>query len=352
MAYSTINKSTDYFNNKLYTGTNATQSVTGVGFQPDMVWNKTRTRGGYNHNMTDSVRGATKILRPNLSNVESTIADSLTSFDTDGFSLGADASNGETNKSGDNYASWNWKAGTTASGNTGGSGSYKTYSSSSNSTSGFSIVKYTGNGTAGHTVPHGCGSIPSMIIFKQLDESRGWGVYHKDLGVDKIKYLSENIAPQTASPNTQFLNNTAPSSSVVSLGTWSEVNKSDASYVMYCFAEKTGFSKYGKINGNGNNDGPFIYTGFSVDFVIYTKVGQSDWYIVDNKRPGYNDNDKRLYTNTSQAEETYDLINLYSNGFKLTNSTHTYTNDSGSEYFYMACGQPIVGSNNVPANAR
>ena len=345
MAYTTINKSTDYFNTKLFTGNGSTQSITGVGFQPDWVWYKNRSATA-NHGLFDAVRGATKLIQSNASGAEQTVS-GVTSFDSDGFGIGADS---DGNGNGNNIVAWNWKAGTTGSGNTGGSGTYKAYSYSVNTTAGFSIVKYKGNGTAGHTIPHHLGVVPKFIIVKRIDGASPWHTYHASLGNTQRMSLNETDA--TSSDSTAW-NNTTPTSSVFTVGNSGTTNVNDADTVAYCFAEKTGYSKFGTVNGNGNNDGPFVYTGFAPSFVLYKKYnGAGDWYFVDNKRPGYNDNDKRLYANTNQAEETYDLINLYSNGFKLTNSTHTYTNDSAGTYLYMAFGQSLVGSNNVPCTAR
>jgi len=348
MAYTTINKSSDFFNTKLYTGNGASShAITGVGHKPDFTWIK--ARGGTQfHNLVDSVRGVTKILYANNNEVETTDTTRFTSFNSDGFTLDNDA---DVNGNSANFASWNWKAGTTASGNTGGSGSYKTYSSSSNSTSGVSIIKYTGNGTAGHTVPHGCGSAPTMIIFKQLNEARGWGVYHKDLGVDKIIYLDENIAPQTASPNTRFLNNTAPSSSVVSLGTWSEVNKNDASYIAYCFAEKQGYSKFGSYTGNDNST--FVYTGFKPKFLLLKNASEANgWLMLDAERTTQNPMGAYVYANTSGAEGTVTYIDFLSNGFRLVSTNSVAVNKNGNTFVYAAFGQSLVGSNNVPCTAR
>jgi len=353
MAYSTIPKPSLYFNTKLYTGDGGTQSVTGVGFQPDWTWIKNRGSTD-SHNVYDAVRGVTKYLLTNNNVAEGTTS-GVTAFNSDGFSVG---NNSMTNSSSNNYASWNWKAGTTASGATTGSGTAKTYSSSSNSTAGFSIVTYTGNGTAGHTVPHGCGSAPTMVIFKQLNASRGWGVYHKDLGITKIIYLDENILPQTASPNTQFLNNTAPSSSVVSLGTWSEVNTNDASYVAYCFAEKKGYSKSGSYTGNGNDDGTFVYTGFKPAFVMVKIIdGQTDnWIMQDDKINSFNGaSSQRLRPNSSGAEfSSSNEIDYLSNGFK-THGNDGEINGSGFSYIYMAFAEePLVANvgNSIPATAR
>jgi len=342
MAYTTINKSTDYFNTKLYTGNGSTNAVTGVGFAPDFVWIKERTSTSSNV-LGTTVQGTTKRLQSDTTSAEGTLTNIFTSYDSDGFTHGNDAG---VNESGQTYASWNWKANGAGSSNSDGSISSTV---SVNTTAGFSISTYTGTGSNA-TVGHGLGVAPKMIIIKNLSASQGWCIYHESIGATKFLSLNSNDAQVTASDR---FNNTSPTSSVFSVGSHADTNGNGNNMIAYCFAEKTGYSKFGTVNGNGNNDGPFVYTGFAPSFVLYKKYnGAGDWYFVDNKRPGYNDNDKRLYANTNQAEETYDLINLYSNGFKLTNSTHAYTNDSAGTYLYMAFGQSLVGSNNVPCTAR
>ena len=342
MAYTTINKSTDYFNTKLYTGNGSTNAVTGVGFAPDFVWIKERTSTSSNV-LGTTVQGTTKRLQSDTTSAEGTLTNIFTSYDSDGFTHGNDAG---VNESGQTYASWNWKANGAGSSNSDGSISSTV---SVNTTAGFSISTYTGTGSNA-TVGHGLGVAPKMIIIKNLSASQGWCIYHESIGATKFLSLNSNDAQVTASDR---FNDTSPTSSVFSVGSHADTNGNGNNMIAYCFAEKTGYSKFGTVNGNGNNDGPFVYTGFAPSFVLYKKYnGAGDWYFVDNKRPGYNDNDKRLYANTNQAEETYDLINLYSNGFKLTNSTHAYTNDSAGTYLYMAFGQSLVGSNNVPCTAR
>tara|TARA_B100001093_G_scaffold515762_1_gene592876 strand:- start:3683 stop:4729 length:1047 start_codon:yes stop_codon:yes gene_type:complete len=348
MAYTTINKSSNYISTKLYTGTGSSQSITGVGFQPDMNWHKTRTTSGYNHCFVDAVRGPTKFLRPNLSNSEDTYTGSFVSFDSDGFSVGADGSNGETNKSGDSFVSWNWKANGTGSSNTDGT---ITSTVSVNTTAGFSIVKYVGNTVAGATVGHGLGAVPSVIMIKQTTGSTNWTVYHKGLGSHaKYLYLDASNAETTDSGN--FDN--VPTSSAFLLGSNSGVNAASGStYIAYCFAEKAGYSKFGSYTGNGSTDGPFCYTGFRPDFLIVKRIDTAnDWNMQDTKR-SLNGEDKILQANNNDNEKVdqgYSIDKL-SNGFKCR-ASGTETNADGGTYIYMAFGQSIVGSNNVPATAR
>ena len=353
MAFTTINKSTEHFNTKLYIGTHSTQSITSVGFQPDMNWHKTRTRSGYNHCLVDSVRGATKLLKPNLNQTESTVADSLTSFDTDGFTLGSDSSNGETNKTGDNYASWNWKAGTAVSGSTTGSGTAKTYTGSVNATAGFSIIKYTGNGTLGHTIPHHLGVAPSMMIIKITDgDTSDWYVYHKSLGNTGIMFLSNANA---VSNSNAYWNSTTPTSSVFTVGDQTGNNSNNNTFIAYCFAEKQGYSKFGSYKGNGNTDGSFIYTGFKPAFIMVKRTDSTgDWQLMDNKRDPINVMDTNLFPNSNDADTPSSTYNtdFVSNGFKFR-GTSGARNGSGMSYIYMAFAEaPLVGTNNVPCTAR
>ena len=344
MAYTTINKSTDYFNTKLYTGNGGTQAVTGVGFQPDWVWLKSRS-DAYSHQLFDAVRGTTKLLTSEATDAEQTIS-GVTAFGTDGFTVGSDAgSNGNTKT----YVSWNWKAGT-GQGSSNTDGSINTTYTSVNTTAGFSICKWTGTGSAG-TIGHGLGAVPKMIIIKDLSNTRDWFVYHASIGNNKRLKLNDNVAEGAST----VFNNTTPTSSVFSIDGSVYVNNSGSNYIAYCFSEVTGYSKFGSYTGNGNADGTFVYTGFKPAFVL-TKYATSTsgwWQILDNKRDVYNPNSHALFTNVSDSE--YNLSNYHtdylSNGFKLRN-TQAGGNTSGGTYIYMAFGQSLVGSNNVPCTAR
>jgi hypothetical protein len=351
MAYTTINKSTDYFNTKLYTGNGGTQSISSVGFQPDWVWVKDRGNS-YDHGLFDAVRGVTKDLRSNENMAESTNANSLTAFGTDGFTAGSHAIiNGSSN----NYASWNWKANGQGSANT--DGSINTTYTSANTTAGFSIVKYNGSGTAG-TVGHGLGAVPKMIIIKEISGNasggnQSWSVYHQGTGNDHITVLNGT----NAKIDDVDFNDTTPTSSVFSVGVQNRTNSSNGNgvYIAYCFAEKKGYSKFGSYTGNGNADGPFVYTGFKPSLIIIkdTVNAGENWFIFDNKRPGYNFNANLLNPNSGTTETTSGAngIDIVSNGFKMR-STNNGTNRSGANFIYMAFGQSLVGSNNVPCTAR
>ena len=344
MAYTTINKSSEHFNTVTYTGNGlGTRAVTGVGFQPDLVWIKGRSVAEH-HNLYDAIRGATKPIYTNLNYAEATVANSLKSFGGDGFTISDNAYIGQNNAT---YASWNWKANGTGSANTVGSINSTV---SVNTTSGFSIVSYTGTGSAA-TIGHGLGVSPACIIIKNTSDSGGvdWFVYHQSTGATNRTKLNQTVASATSS----FINNTTPSPTVFNTegGGASGVNANN--YIAYCFAEKQGFSKFGSYVGNGSTNGTFIYTGFSPAFIMVKRTDStSDWTIFDNKRPGYNLINKALYPNGEWAEGTGDALDFTSNGFKWRVNSSAY-NGSGGDYIYMAFAEaPLVGTNNVPANAR
>ena len=349
MAYTTINKSSEHFNTKLYTGNDGTNAITGLGFQPDFNWIKDRTSTG-EHLLVDAVRGMYNI-RSNSTAVESANGSiHQQSLDSDGFTVVGSA--GNSNASGRNYASWNWKANGTGSSNTAGSINSTV---SVNTTAGFSIVKWTGNGTNPSTVGHGLGVAPKMIIMKNTSSSTaGWYVYHVSNGASA--YMRLNLTDAVTTSHDIF-NDATPTSTVFSVN-HDVINGSGNTIIAYCFAEKTGYSKFGSYTGNGNADGAFIYTGFKPAFLI-VKDSQSGqyWHMFDNKREPFNDDDfAQLSPNNSGSEATIRTdrgiakLDFLSNGFKwrTDNSGFNGTN----EYIYMAFGQSLVGSNNVPCTAR
>jgi hypothetical protein len=346
MAYTTINKPSEHFNTKLYTGNGGTNALTGVGFEPSLTWIKCRD-DTHNPNWFDAVRGVTKRISSHSTAAESTVANSLTSFNNDGFTLGA---SGGENSNNNTYASWNWKAGTTSGQATNSYSTITPTSISFNQTSGFSIIKYTGNATAGAGVPHGLGVAPKMVIVKNLDSSSyGWYCYHVSLGATKSLYLHNSDAEVTSNDR---WNGWLPDATNVSLGTNAGTNGSN-NMIMYCFAEKTGYSKIGSYTGNGSADGSFVYTGFKPAFLMVKRTDSADnWTINDNKRVGYNVDNNELFANLSNAEDTNDVLDLVSNGFKLRHTAGRH-NTSGGTYIYMAFAEaPLVGSNGVTAKAR
>jgi len=346
MAYTNIKKPSEYFNTKLYTGNGTSGTdITGVGFQPDWLWIKERSSTS-SHFIYDSIRGVNVKLSSNTTDADSTVSDSMTSFNSDGFTVG---NNGATNENSQTYASWNWLANGAGVANTDGSISSTV---SANTTSGFSIVTWTSTGSA-HTVGHGLNSTPAMIIMKGRHEANSWMVYHhKNTSAPETDYLELNSTAATA--DYTVWNDTAPTSSVFSLGTWSG-NDAGGTMVAYCFAEKQGYSKFGSYLGNGNADGTFIYTGFKPAFFVvkpYSTTG--NWYCWDSKRSPINEIDgKYLELDASGAEAgTSSVVDLdfLSNGVKLRNTGGGF-NGSGVSFIYMAFAeQPLVGDN--PATAR
>jgi len=356
MAYSTIPKGSLYMNPKTYTGNGGTQSITGVGFKPDMTWLKKRN-GTANHHLVDAVRGVGYYVYPNLANAQGgNGATLLTSFNSDGFTLDAGA---DSNASGATGVGWSWKAGNLAN----GQGSANTAGSinstvSVNTTAGFSIVKYTGTGSLA-TVGHGLNAVPSMIITKVLTTTHNWAVYHQGLGNTSAIYLD---LTNDKSDDAAWWNNTSPTSNVFTINTRIEVNQGSQNYISYCFAEKQGYSKFGSYTGNGNANGPFIYTGFSPAFVMIKNVSQSaNWNIKDNKRnnasTSFNINPRNatLLPNDNAADQDANALDFLSNGFK-NRSTGGDVNASGIEFIYMAFAEnPFVatsGTTGVPVTAR
>ena len=345
MAYTTINKSTDYFNTKLYSGTGSAQDITGLDFQPDFNWIKRRNTTG-SHRIQDAVRGSTKYLASNATDGEVDAGD-VDAFLSNGFSL--DSGSTAYNASGSTYASWNWLANGTGSANTDGTISSTV---SANTTSGFSIVSWSGTGSNG-TIGHGLGDTPSLMIIKNRNNVGEWRVWNSTFNADQYLYLNRTDAVATQSI---LFNSTLPTSSVISAGTSGDINSSGRTYIAYCFAEKKGYSKFGSYTGNGNADGTFVYTGFKPAFVIAKKSGSGGadgWKMIDNKRNSYNVVNANVSAEKSDAEATNQVAcDFLSNGFKWRSASGG-ANASTQEYIYMAfASAPLVGTNNVPANAR
>jgi len=329
----------EYFNTVLYNGNGGTQDITTVGFQPDWVWNKRRD-GAASHVIYDSVRGTGNELGSNYSAAEATGVPGVTAFLSNGYSLG---NNGNINDSGETYASWNWKAGTAISGNTTGSGTAKAYSGSVNTESGFSIITYKGNGTAGHTIPHNLGAKPSMVIFKNRDVGDPWAVYHKDILA--THNLSLNLSDAKADQDNRF-NDTEPTSSVMTLGTGHVVNANNEDYIAYFFTDIDQYSKAGVYSGNGNADGTYVHLGFRPSFLLIKRSDDaSHWAMIDTVRSPYNVSTAWLAANLNLSEaglstNSYDIL---SNGFKARDTLY---NVSGGTYVYLAFAeQPFKYAN-------
>jgi hypothetical protein len=328
----------DYMNVVLYTGNRATNTITGVGFQPDFVWLKSRSVATTNHALFDAVRGVGYNLRSNTTDAETIPSpnNALTAFTSDGFTLGANDTAGAPDINytiGGTYVAWNWKANGAGSSNTAGT---ITSTVSANTTSGFSIVTYSGAGTTSSTIGHGLGVAPSMFIIKCRNNFTGatiWPVYHASVGNTAYLDLSSTNAASTL---TAGWNNTSPTSTVFTVGSAAGVNGSGNTFVAYCFAPVAGYSAFGSYTGNGSTDGPFVYLGFRPAFVLWKRSdGAESWWINDIDRLGYNGANRALFPNLSNAENTANNIDILSNGFKIRGSGGE-VNASGGTYIY-AC---------------
>ncbi len=328
MAYTTIDNPGEYFNTKLYAGSGSASNITGVGFQPDWVWIKCRTNA-VSHSLNDSVRGANKQLESNDAGAETSFTNALTSFNSDGFTVDT---SGETGQSGRTYVAWNWKKTATA---------------------GFDIVAYTGNGSA-RTISHSLSAVPNVMIVKGRSKADGWFIYHhKNTSAPETDFIRLDSTDATTD-NGNVWNDTAPTSSVFTVGIDNGVNENTETYIAYLFTQKKGFSKFGSYTGNGNADGTFVYTGFKPAFVMFKRTDTTNnWHIGDNKRLNpYNPLSTQLYPNLNNAETEQADQDFLSNGFKIR--THNnFQNASGGTYIYMAFAEsPFVTSTGIPTTAR
>ena len=357
MPFTTINKSKDHFNTKLFTGTGSSNAQTGVGFQPDWIWFKNRSSSSLGHQAFDVIRGVTKRIFPNDSAVQETDANSLTAFGSDGFTIG---SNTGVNASGNNIVAWNWKGGGTAAANTDGD---INSSVSANTTAGFSIVKWTGNGSnSDQEIGTGLSEELKLVFLKPLTSggtTTQWLVYVNGLtdAQDHCFLLNSNAAITTGASGGTPNKGTTAGRLLLKAGSGSNQNQNynGASYVAYCFAEKKGFSKFFTYTANNSSNGPFLYTGFKPAFVIFKITGSSgNWHMFDNKRYGYNDANYRLKAEATNAEESSssDKIDLLSNGIKIRSNGVSFNNHTSQVLCLAFAEAPIVGSNNVPATAR
>jgi len=346
MAYTTIDNSGLFFNTVLYTGSGNAQTISGVGFQPDWLWQKSRS-ATQDPRAFDAVRGGSKLIYPSLNNAQATDTQLITSFNADGFTMGTSGSN--ANDSSVTYVAWNWKANGSGSANTDGSINSTV---SANNTSGFSIVKYQGTGSAGN-VGHGLSTAPTFLINKALG-TQDWFVGSGAIGFTKFLKLNETSA---ASTNSGLWNDTAPTTAHFTINSGNgNTNASGVDYITYCFAPIKGYSKFGSFVGTGEpiGDAPFIYTGFKPAFLMIksSSYAGQHWAMTDNRRLGYNGDSAWLKADNSGAELT-NLVNpdLLSNGFSLQNNNDTY-NKNGQTYIYMAFAEsPFVTSTGIPSTA-
>ena len=354
MAYTTINKSSDYFNTKLYTGDNTNDRQISLDWSPDLTWIKARNVA-YGHEWYDRVRGIGKDLSSSTTSAEGTNRHGWTNSGCTTDSFTVDRGSNETlNESGRPMVAWNWLANGTGSANTAGSINSTV---SANTTAGFSIVSWTGNNSGSATVGHGLGAVPNVVIIKKRDGTTNWGFKHSSFASGAMAVLNTTDAPSNRNGSTNGGIGDLTSSTTFGFigggaGTPSENN---GSMIAYCFAEKQGFSKFGSYTGNGNTSGTFCYTGMKPSFIIVKRTdATSNWRMWDNKRNTFNVVNKALLPNDSSAEQenSNQSIDFLSNGFKLR-AGYADTNASGGTYIYMAFAEaPLVGTNNVPTTAR
>ena len=357
MAYTTIDDPSAYFQTALWTGNSTdNRSITNDGnsdLQPDFIWIKNRSSTQY-HYAYDSSRGANVQLLPYDAAAESTVADRLQAFESDGFQVGASS---EVNYNNYTYVAWQWKV---------NGGTRTTFSESGanagggyqvNTTAGISIVDYTGTGSSGTTITHGLGATPEFFVVKGRSIGDSWTCYHhKNTDAPETDMLKLDEAG-TTQDNVVFWNDTAPTSSVFTVDGGNgepKVNQDGETYISYAFRGIQGYSKFGSYIGNGNANGPFIYTGFKPAWVLVkASTGSNrDWRMIDNKRDTYNLSTKELKPNDNAAEGTSGFqCDLVANGFKIRTSS-TSCNDSET-YIYMAFAEhPFVSSEGIPCTAR
>jgi hypothetical protein len=334
----------DYFKTVLWSGTSTSKAIESVGFKPDFVWAKRRSGSNVQHYLVDSVRGPGIALATSSNNAETTSDNWLRSFDSNGFSVGTSSG---WNSDGNDYVAWCWKAGGAAVAN--GTGSIASQVSA-NTTSGFSIISYTGNATSGATIGHGLGSVPKMVIVKErFPNTNNWPVYHVSLGNTKAIYL--DLTNDAGGAFTGAWNNTTPSSSVITLGNSNETNRSGSPYIAYCWAEIEGYSKFGTYVGNGAADGSFIYCGFKPAWVLIKRNDNAqggNWTLFDNARRAYNVNNYTLNPDREQPEETNGgngQVDFLSNGFKCRNPDAGINGSAGNYIFAAFAESPFKTAN-------
>ena len=330
MAYTTIDDPSAYFKIQTYTGTGSSNAQTfadtDTDMQPDMVWIKSRS-DEFNNMLYDSARGVTKHIKPDSTAAQATDANALTAFGSDGFTVG---SNSDLNNSSDTYVAWCWKESATA---------------------GFDIIAFTGNAT-NRAISHSLSAVPHWMITKNTVDGEQWRCYHRGMATaPETDYMDFNLN-EGVNDNNVVWNDTAPTSSVFTVGTDSGVNGNTDAMIAYLWTSIQGFSKFGSYRGNDGNDGAFCYTGFKPAYVLtkkYSATGAS-WQICDNKRPGFNVINDSLSVDSTAVEQTHVAMDFCANGFKCRNSNRD--SNHNALYIFMAFAeQPFVNSEGVPANA-
>ena len=352
MAYTTIDEPEAHFQVKTYSGTGSSHAVTLDGendMQPDVVWIKERNDTN-DHNLFDASRGAGLLIRPNRTNAESSTDEGVKSFDSNGFTLGTNSS---LNGGSSTYVAWCWKANGAGSANT--DGNTNTTKTSANTTAGFSVIMYDGDGAAA-TLGHGLGVKPHFILQKNLDDSEHWQVQHKSYGATHYATLSST---NTFDDLASRWDDTEPTTSLITVGTDSSVSQSGENMVMYAWAPIQGFSKFGKYISNAHtSDGPFVYLGFRAAWIMVHRAstGGKPWVFFDNKRDGYNPDNQQIITDGTSggvAEYANDYIDICASGFRIRDDNQDVNKNAGETYIYAAFAEaPVVNSNGVAATAR
>jgi len=353
MAYTTIDNPGLFFNTVLYTGNGSSNAITGVGFQPDWIWLKNRSTNN-SHQLYDAVRGTTKYLESDNTDSEYTSSNGISAFGSDGFTIAGNLTG--ANNSSDNFVSWNWLGANGTASNSNGS---ITSTVSANTTAGFSIVTWTGNGSDA-TIGHGLSSAPEMYVVKNRSDSADWRVGQTVAGNTMTGgngyYMEWNDTKASTNPGSAVTwgsTPTAPTASVFTVGSNNAHNGSSDDMLAYCFHSVKGYSKIGSYKGNGNANGTFVYTGFKPAWVMGKATSRADvWWMHDIKRSTFNPMDDRLMTQANSAEGVEWDIDYLSNGFKIRD-TDAQANGSGETYIYMAFAEsPFVTSTGIPNNAR
>ena len=329
------------FNTVLYTGNGSTNAITGLGFKPDLVWVKRRNSSGDNR-LVDSSRGVGVALRSNVTGGDVSESNGVTAFGTDGFTLGSE---GGYNASSDTFVGWCWKAngGTTASNSDGDI----TSTVQANTKAGFSIVTYTGNGSSAQSIGHGLSSgAPEFIIVKNRSQADAWAVYHVGTGNAAHLILDTSAAQTTSSA---YWGSFTPTTTLFKVGSDHKLNASSENYVAYLWHGVEGFQKFGSYEGNGDADGPFIYTGFRPKMIFIKSVdgASGDWIVIDTARSTFNVTNAGLSWNENYVEATSNReCDILSNGFKIRTS-NTNLNKASETYIYGAWGDVPFKYNNT-----
>ena len=341
-----IDKPSNFFNTKLYSGTGSEQTVSGVNFQPDWTWLKSRSNT-QPHVVSDSVRGATKQLYTSDTQAETSYSQYVKSFNSDGFVLGTDA---QINQSSQTFVSWNWKAGTTSI----PSGSTTNPSAVSlSTTSGIGIYKITSPASGSYVLKHGLGQTPKLVIVKDLEATQKWMVWvdtFSNLTNDYLQ-LNDTAAKATYSTCWGTMNTT---DCTIAVGGTLDANND---HVVYVFTEITNYSKFGFYVGDSlNKGGPFVYTGFRPAWILIKRTDGADtWTMYDNKRLGYNVDNNPLFANATTTESTDDDLDILSNGFKIRRNSGRINTDGANMVYLAFAENPFVTSTDngsIPATAR